>query len=316
MPFDFHLGDPVFQRILITLLVVLLAFALARLGRRVAGRYVEAPARRFRISKIIGRTAALTALLLIIGLWSPDLGGLFTILTVIGAGLAIALREVLLSFIGWVDIALRSPFERGDRVEVNGIRGDVIDIRLLHTTLMEIGNWVEADQSTGRLVHLPNSWVFQHGVYNYTEGFQFIWNELPVTVTFRSDWQAARQILLDLAEESAEVVEKQAMQQLRRMARAYLVHYSLLTPFVYVRLAENGVRLTLRYLCEARKRRGTEHAITSEMLEQFKAHGHIELAYPTVGARIYDTPQFGEAGPRFGAASDDGRPTTDGERNS
>lgn len=317
MPFDFHLGDPVFQRVLVTLGVLVVAFILARLGRRVAARYVETPARRFRVSKVIGRTTALVALLLVVGLWTPDLGGLFTLLTVIGAGLAIAMREVLLSFVAWVDIALRSPYERGDRIEVNGVKGDVIDIRLLHTTLMEISGWVGADQSTGRLVHVPNGWIFQHGVYNYTEGFHFIWNELPVTVTFRSDWQAARDILLELAEESAEVVERQATRQIRRMSRAYLVHYSMLTPFVYVSLADGGVRLTLRYLCEVRKRRGTAHAITTELLERFKGHGRIELAYPvTAGVRTLDAPQFGQAGPHFSEAPGGARPTPDDARNS
>lgn len=301
MPFDFHLGNPIVQRAAVTLLVVLVAFALARLTRRVVLRYVDDTARRYRASKYIGRGFTVVTLLLIAALWAPNLGGLLTILTIIGAGLAVATREVLLSFLGWMDIALRSPFRQGDRIEINGVRGDVVDIRLLHTTLMEIGRWVDADQSTGRLVHIPNAWIFQHAVQNYTHGFDFIWHELPVTLTFRSDWKAAREIMIELASESADLVERQAAQQLKRLAREYLVHYSILTPFVYVRFAENGVRLTLRFLCEVRKRRGTEHALTLRMLERFADHGGIEMAYPTTGVQVMDTPQFG-AGPAFGGS--------------
>lgn len=292
-PFDLSISDPTIQRIGATLLTLLVAFLLTRLGQRLVPRYIEDPARSYRTYKFIGRVAALITFVLIVALWSPGLKDLLTVLTVIGAGLAIAMREVLLSLVGWMNIALRTPYRQGERVELNGIRGDVIDIRLLHSTLMEIGGWVDADQSTGRLVHVPNSWVFLHPVYNYTHGFRFIWNEISITVTFRSDWQAAREIMLSLATVSAEIVEQQAKEEIRRMAREYLIHYSILTPFVYVRLANNGIRLTLRYLCEARKRRGTEHALTVSILSEIKQHGGIELAYPMLGISHIDTPQFG-----------------------
>lgn len=301
MPFDLQLGDPVVQRILLTALLLVAAFVLTKLGQRLVARYIDDPARRYRASKFIGHTASLIALLAVVGIWSARLGSLLAILTLIAAGLTIAMRDVVLSFVGWVDIALRSPFEQGDRIEINGIRGDVVDIRLLHSTLMEINGWIESDQSTGRLVHIPNSWVYQHAVYNYTRGFNFLWNEIPVTLTFRSDWKAAREIMLELAEESAEIVEQQAMQQLRRLSREYLIHFSILTPFVYVKITEDGIRLTLRYLCEVRKRRGTTHAITLGILERFQEHGQIELAYPMRGARLFDTPQFGH-GPTFDAS--------------
>lgn len=300
MPFDLHLGDPMVQRAAVTLLIVLVAFALAQISKRLVLRYVDDTTRRYRASKYIGRGFTVVTLLLITALWAPNLGGLLTILTIIGAGLAVATREVLLSFLGWMNIALRSPFKQGQRIEINGVRGDVVDIRLLHTTLMEIGNWVDADQSTGRLLHIPNAWIFQHAVQNYTHGFDFIWHEIPVTLTFRSDWEAAREIMLELAGESADIVERQAAQQLKRLSREYLVHYSILTPFVYVRVAENGVQLTLRYLCEVRRRRGTQHALTLGLLERFQEHGGIEMAYPTTGVQVMDTPQFGAGGPAFG----------------
>lgn len=219
------------------------------------------------------------------------------ILTVVGAGLAIALREALLSVAGWLRIVLLHPYQQGDRIEINGMRGDVIDIRVMRTTLMEIGGWVNADQSTGRLVHVPNAWIFLYPVYNYTQGFRFIWNELSVTVTFRSNWQAAREIMESLARESTAIIGRQVAEEIRQMSREFLVHYSILTPFVYVRIVENGIRLTLRYLCEVRKRRGTEHALTVSILEAFRQHGDIELAYPALQVALPNTPQFGPLPP-------------------
>lgn len=276
---------------------LVIVFVLVRVSIRLLTRRIDDPDRVYRISRQIRRTGAVVMLGLLLVIFSPRPAELVAILTVVGAGLAIALREALLSVAGWLRIVLVHPYQQGDRIEINGVRGDVIDIRVMRTTLMEIGGWVDADQSTGRLVHIPNAWVFLYPVYNYTQGFRFIWNELSVTVTFRSDWQAARDIMESLARESTAIVERQVAEEIRQMSREFLVHYSILTPFVYVRIVENGIRLTLRYLCEARKRRGTEHALTVSILEAFRRHGGIELAYPAVQVALPDTPQFGPLPP-------------------
>lgn len=293
-PIDLSLDNPTVEQLAFTLLIIVAAFVLTRIGQRIVPRYIDEPTRRYRASKLVTRAVAIVAIASVLAVWSPGLKGFLTVLTVVGAGLAIAMREVVLSFFGWVNLALRSPFSPGDRVEINGVHGDVIDIRLLHSTFMEIRGWVNADQSTGRIVHIPNSWVYQYPVYNYTHGFRFIWNEIPLTVTFRSNWQDAREIMLTLAEVTADIVAQQVKEEIQRMSREYLVHYSILTPFVYVRIMPDGIRLTLRYLCETRKRRGTEHALTLGILEKFSQHGQIELAPTMVGVMPFDTPQFEE----------------------
>lgn len=278
-----HISNPAVQKLLLSVGVIVAAVAVTGLLRYLVLRYVEEAEARYRAAKGINRTIAVIALIIIVIVWAPDVTTLVTVLTVLGTGLAIAMREAVLSFVAWTDIIFRRPFEQGDRIEINGVKGDVIDIRMLHTTLMELGNWVNGDQSTGRIMHIPNSWIFRHALQNYSQGFSFIWNEFPVTLTLESDWQAAREIMLELAQESAEIVEEQASKQLRDLSRKYLIHYSLLTPFVYVRIVDNGVRLTLRYLCEVRKRRGTTHAFTLRILEAFAKHEHIEFASPTYG---------------------------------
>ncbi len=285
-------GNPNVQRAILTVVVLLIVYVLKRVVQHLAHRYVSDRVREYRTSKFVGRFAAIASLIAIIVIWSPQQADLLTLLTVIGAGLAIAMREAFLSALGWFHLMVRAPYKQGDRIEMKGVRGDVVDVRFLHTTLMEIGGWVDADQSTGRLVHIPNSWIFQDSLYNYTHGFSYIWNELALTVTFRSDWKAAQSIILDLASETAEVTERQMKAQLRRMANEYLVHYSVLTPFVYVRVIDNGIQLTLRYLCEARRRRGTEHSLTIQILQAFQDHGGIELAYPMRGIAHLATPQF------------------------
>ena len=292
-PFQRIIDDPTMQNVLASAVIIVVAFVLTRILQHLVPRYIEEPDRRYRATKFIGRTVAFFALVAILTLWSIGEADIITLLTVIGAGLAIALREVLLSLVGWINIVLRSPYKHGDRIEINGVKGDVIDIRPFHSTMMEIGNWASGDQSTGRIVHIPNGWIYQHGIFNYTRGFGFLWNEMSFTLTFRSDWSAARELILELASESADIVEQQVKQEIQRMSREYLVHYSILTPFVYVKVVSDGIRLTLRYLCEARKRRGTEHALTVGILQAFKEHGDIELAYPMRGIATLESPQFG-----------------------
>ncbi len=289
-----NLSDPTVRQLVVTGLVVAVLLILLRIARGLIYRYVPDPARQYKASKAIRGTLAAFSILIIIGIWSPRIGGIATLLTVVGAGLAIALRELLLNVAGWLLILIRRLFEAGDRIEIKGLKGDVLDIRLQHTLLMEVGGWVDAEQSTGRLVHVPNSSVLQEQVFNYTRGFHFIWNEIPVTVTFRSDWKAAQEIMLRLANESAAIVEKQAAEEMRSVSHEFLLHFSVMTPFVYVRIVDNGVRLTLRFLCEVRKRRGMEHAFTIGMLEEFRKHGGVELAYPMVGVAQISGSQFGE----------------------
>ena len=100
--------------------------------------------------------------------------------------------------VGWCFILIRQPFKVGDRIQIGKVAGDVIDIRFFNFQLNEIGNWVDADQSTGRIIHIPNGIVFTEPQANYTAGFQYIWNEIPVLVTFESDWKKAKQLLTDI----------------------------------------------------------------------------------------------------------------------
>ena len=277
---------------MISLAIILLAFLLVRIGHRLSRKYMDDSARIYRSSRSTRRLAVFLAVVSITIVWSPDFGNVLTLLTVIGAGMAIALREVLLSFAGWSRVTLLSSYKEGDRIEINGIQGDVIDIRMMRTSLMEIGGWVDADQSTGRIVHFPNSWLFQYSLYNYTRSFKFIWNELSVMVTFRSDWRAARDIMQKYADESAAIVEQQARKEIKEISKEFLIHYSILTPFVYVRMKQDGVQLTLRYLCEARKRRGSEHALTIMILDDFKDDPNIELAHRVLAMFPRDARQF------------------------
>jgi small-conductance mechanosensitive channel len=128
---------------------------------------------------------------------------------------------------------------------------------------------------------LPNGLVFKNSVANYSRGFSYIWNEIPVLITFESKWEKAKLILLEIANKHAELLNEQAEQKIKDAAKTYMIYYSKLTPIVWTSVEDSGVELTIRYLCDPRKRRSTEHEIWEDILRQFANHKDIEFAYPT-----------------------------------
>jgi len=225
--------------------------------------------------------AALVTILTLIPIWAGRPQQWATVLSVMGAGVALALHNVLLNIAGWIFILIRRPYRTGDRIELDQVRGDVIDIRLMETTLLEIGNWVDGDQSTGRVVHLPHGQIFRYPLYNYTMGFEYIWNELSILVTFESNWQKAKEILLKLGEEESAEIQEKVQSRINRMARDYLIYYRKFTPIVYTKIEESGVKLILRFLTEAKSRRMVEDNIYQKILIDVGKAKDIDFAYPT-----------------------------------
>lgn len=244
-------------------------------------RRVRDPWSRYRWRKGLTYLLVAAGLVIIARMWYSGVNTLLTFFGLLSAGLAIALKEPLSNFAGWAFIFWRRPFEVGDRIQIGAQAGDVIDLGLFQFTLNEIGGWVDADQSSGRIIHIPNGKVFTDPVANYNRGFPYIWNEVPVLVTFESDWRKAKQILTKIAAKHAEHLTAQAEQELLTASRQYLINYRKLTPIVYTKVAGSGVLLTIRYLIEPRKRRGTEHAIWEEILTEFANAPDIDLAYHT-----------------------------------
>jgi len=220
--------------------------------------------------------------LFIVGsMWFRGFQSLSTYLGLVSAGIAIALQTPLVNLAGWFFILWRRPFVVGDRIQIGDVRGDVIDQRLFMFSLMEIGNWVDAEQSTGRLIHIPNGKVFSEPLANYTDGFQYIWNEVAVLVTFESNWKKAKEILSEISVKRGEEFTAPAERQIKEAAGKMMIYLSKLSPIVYTSVKDHGVMLTMRYLCNPRRRRGTEEQIWEDILNAFAANNDIDFAYPT-----------------------------------
>ena len=268
-------------RVLISVLVIIILFVLRRALLAVIGRRVEDPASRYRWAKSSAYTASLIGLAVVIQIWFVALRSLSTFLGLLSAGLAIALRDLVADFAGWLFILFRRPFDLGDRIQIGAHAGDVIDRRIFQFSIMEIGNWVGADQSTGRVIHIPNQRVFLEPLANYSAGFPYLWNELKVLVTLESDWKKAKTLFAQITKEITKDVVEEAQGPRKEEDQRFLIHYRTLTPTVYTSVEESGVLLTVRYLCRPRERRGTSEALWEEILQAVSRTEGIELAYPT-----------------------------------
>lgn len=267
--------------LLSSLLIILTVWLLRRLLLRIALERFDSAVTRYQWRKVSDYIAAALIVLLMGPLWIGGLDNTATYFGLLSAGLAIALQPLIVNLAGWVFIMWRRPFRVGDRIQISHQRGDVIDLRLFRFSLMEIGNWVDADQSTGRVVHVPNGVVFTEVLANYSRGFEYIWNEMPVLITFESNWQKAKQLLQAIAVKHSAHLSEAARRKVEEASRRFLITYSVLTPTVYTSVKESGVMLTIRYLCEPRQRRGSEQVIWEDILQKFAPCSDIDFAYPT-----------------------------------
>jgi small-conductance mechanosensitive channel len=215
-------------------------------------------------------------------IWFGGTKSLVTYIGLLSAGIAIALKDMLSNLAGWIFIMWRRPFEVGNRIQIGETAGDVIDTRPFQFTVLEIGNWVKADQSTGRIVHIPNNLIFTQALCNYDSGFRYIWHEIPVLLTFESNWETAKKILTEIANDKAMTITKDVKREIDISAKKYMIIYNKLTPIVFTSVEDSGILLTIRFLTEVRKRRSVTEQVWEEILRQFATHDDIQLAYPTM----------------------------------
>lgn len=183
---------------------------------------------------------------------------------------------------GWVAIAFGDFYKVGERVELGGIQGDVIDVGVLRTTLMECGQWVGGNSYNGRIVRIANSFVFKEPVFNYSSDFPFLWDEITLPIKFGSDRQLARRILEQVAEELLSDYATEAQATWDQMTRKFMIEKARVQPKVTLVANDNWLQFTLRYVVDYRQRRSTKDVLFSCILDELEeANGRVALASAT-----------------------------------
>lgn len=246
---------------------------------------------RYRAKKFGTFIGYLITIIFITVLYSNRLGNLTVALGVAGAGIAFALQEVIASFAGWLAIMFGNFYNTGDRVQLGGIRGDVMDIGVLRTTIMETGQWVDGDLYNGRIVLIANSYIFKEPVFNYSGDFPFLWDEIKIPIQFGGNYEKAKQIFYNAGVEIAGDLSTESRDKWNLLQRKYLLENAQTEPMVSLIANDNWVEYTLRYVVRYNKRRATKTNLFTKILQDVEAtNGEIKFASATF--QIVETPDF------------------------
>jgi small-conductance mechanosensitive channel len=273
------LYDPVVGKLITAVIGVAVIYALVRFLQRSVNRYVAETETRYRTRKLVTFIGSIAAAGVLATVFSERLTGLTVAFGVAGAGIAFALQEIIASVAGWVAISFGGFYRTGDRVQLGGIRGDVIDIGVLRTTLMEVGEWVKVDLYNGRIVRVANSFVFKEPVFNYSGDFPFLWDEITFPVKYGSDWKFAREVLQRVAEEVMGDFARRSGESWKTVVKKYLIEDARVEPMITLRADENWVEFTVRYIVDYKKRRTAKDLLFTRILEEVEASdGRIQIA--------------------------------------
>ncbi|MEO9226976.1 MAG: mechanosensitive ion channel domain-containing protein [Gemmatimonadaceae bacterium] len=276
------LFDPATGQIVAVIIGILLIITGVRIVSRTAGRHIADNDTRYRVRKLVTLGGYIAGALLVTIVYSGRLGGFTVALGVAGAGIAFALQEIIVSIAGWLALTFSNFYSPGDRVQLGGIKGDVIDIGVLRTTIMEIGEWVDGDLYNGRMVRVANSFVFKQPVFNYSGDFPFLWDEIRIPVKYGSDRKQARQICEEVVAEVVGEYTVQSRAAWDRMLRKFRLEEARVDPIVSLIANDNWLQFTIRYVVDYRKRRSTKDALFTKILDRIDASaGKVSIASGT-----------------------------------
>lgn len=286
-------------RILATLLLIGAAALLRALGAfftRAATGEGELHAERERSRFVVAQVTRVALLVLmvwgILHIWFDDSGRLSTVVGLATAGIAVALQRVITSFAAYLIVLRGRVYTVGDRITLGGVRGDVVRVGFMQTSVMEMGEpanaqtgdpkvWITARQYTGRLVSVTNDRIFETPVFNYTRQFPFLWEELTIPIKYGADRARAEEILLEVSRRHTAAVVERATPALAALKSTYLIpDDASLEPRTYLRMTDNWVELTLRFIGPVRGIRALKDAMSRDVLAALEASG-LEIASGT-----------------------------------
>lgn len=263
--------DNTFGRLVSTAVIIILLSILRVIMLRNINRHVDDLRSRYVWRQSVSYTISVVGVLLVIVVWLQWFQSIFTMLSLIAAAITITSKELILNFLSHGVIVWRQLFDMGDRIQIGGNVGDVIEIGPVYFAIAEVGNWVNADEHTGRVIKVPNSTVLTQPLANYTRGVALIWNEVRVDLTVGGDWQKAKEIAEKIAQEHSHEFTELELKEIRNAGEEFI--FTNTKPSVYVKWHEGKIALTIRYACRFHKRRFTEQQIWEALLKKFGDEG-------------------------------------------
>lgn len=242
---------------------------------------IKEPKARYSFRKTISLLYMVVLLVAVITIWVPNPEALLVAYGLVAAGIAISMQDLFKSVAGGLILLFMKLYRVGDRIEINSNYGDVIDIDIMYTTLLEMRQWVDGDQATGRLVIVPNNSILSGAVKNYTKDNDFIWDEVWVPITYGSDWRKASSILTDVAKKETRATAQKAQKELSKIQEKYYLSGRDVDPKVFMVLTDNWISLSLRYVTGVRERRIVHAKLQKLILEKLEKSKNIKVASST-----------------------------------
>ncbi len=276
-------GQKLLLTVLFTIGILLLGFLLRRLAGLILGG-TEYERARFWTKQGISVLTALLLVIIVASIWFNDPTRLATALGLVTAGLAFALQKVVSSIAGYIVILRGGNFTIGDRISMGGVRGDVIGLGFIQTTIMEMGQppavqsadpamWVKSRQFTGRIVTVANNKIFDDPIFNYTRDFPFIWEEISIPITYETDRKKTEEIMLSATRKYVLKITEMSQEAVQKLQKQYFINVEDFEPKVYYRITDNWLELTVRFIVGEHHVREVKNNISRDMLKHFDENG-------------------------------------------
>jgi len=274
-------GEHLYQ-VSLTLWTIAIAYLFSYvLAWELALKQIEDKLTRYSLNKVINILSALVAILVIIRIWVPDTQSLAVMYGVIGAGIAVSLQDEFRNFVGGVQIMTGNLFQVGDRIEIGNETGDVMDIGIMYTTLMELRGWIDGDQPTGRLTKVPNGRVITTEVHNYTQDHSFLWDEIKIPVTYSSDWRKAKDLILGIVQRETAVIVAEAEREIEQLGEKYYLPKRMVEPAIYLTPTDNWIMFHVRYVTRMKERRPFRTRLSEMILQTIQEQPDITISSST-----------------------------------
>lgn len=277
------LDDLVVTNLFLTSLVLAASYLVfsVLLGQLVVRR-IQDQKTRYTARKVLSILSIVVILVATLRIWITDTSSLIVSYGIIGAALAFAVQDVFKNFVGGILIIASGYFRVGDRISIGDHVGDVMDIGIMNTTMMEIRGWVKGDQPSGRLVVVPNAQVINHVFFNYTRDHSFVWDEISIPLTYESDWRKARDIILSILKRETDTMTEQAEIEIERIGEKYFLPRKVVEPSIYLSLTDNWILLEARYVADTRTRRILRSRLSELILAALETEETITVASETM----------------------------------
>lgn len=273
----FNIDEIYIGLILETIIIILLILVVEKIGIRIIKRTKDSK-KEYNYTKKYKLIIRIIILSAIIVIWGKYIKNFLTLISLVSAAFTIAIRDLIFNFFCGIYIKIVKPFVVEDRIEINGYKGDVVNINTMNFEILEVSNVDTTGQSTGIIIHLPNSIIFNYPLKNYNKAFKYIWDEITIRIPLDYDVNKAKKVLYKIVN-SNEIIKKippKLKKQINNVSNSYRIYYNQYDPIIYTKINEDHIELQIRYLIHPKKARYVESIISSDILLAYK-NGEIEI---------------------------------------